>query len=128
MEVAGKKILVVGVASSGLAAARLLASRGARVTANDLKAEADLMKSPLAAEIEELQQLGVQFIFGSHPEGIFLHADLIILSPGVPLTIAPLQNSKLAGVEIISEPELAGRFLRGRMIGITGSNGKTTTN
>src|SRR5262245_22865350 len=127
MEVEGKKVLIVGVARSGLAAARLLASRGAMVTANDMKAEADLMQSPLRAEIEELRKVGVQFVFGSHPENMFLNADLVVLSPGVPVTIAPLQSAKQAGVEIISEPELAGRFLRGRMIGITGSNGKTTT-
>ncbi len=127
MIVSGKKVLVVGVARSGLAAARLLASRGAVVMANDMKAENDLLTSSLAAEIEELRKGGVTFVFGSHPQEVFENADLIILSPGVPLTIEPLQKAQAAGVEIISEPELAGRFLRGRMIGITGSNGKTTT-
>jgi UDP-N-acetylmuramoylalanine--D-glutamate ligase len=129
MEVAGKKVLVVGVARSGLAAARLLAAHGARVTANDRKAEADLMASAsqLAGEVGRLQTLGVNFVFGSHPEELFLNADLIVLSPGVPPGIAPLGRARRAGIEIISEPELAGRFLRGRMIGITGSNGKTTT-
>ena len=127
MNVAGKMVLVVGVARSGLAAARLLAAKGAQVMANDMKAEADVLQSPLAAEYEEVRQLGVHFIFGAHPQEIFLNADLIVLSPGVPLTIAPLQSARQAGIEIISEPELAGRFLRGRMIGITGSNGKTTT-
>src|SRR5215813_10688040 len=111
MDVAGKKILVVGVARSGLAAARLLALKGALVTANDLKAEADVLPSPPAAEIEQVRQLGVDFIFGAHPQEIFLNADLIVLSPGVPLTIPPLQIAKQAGIEIISEPELAGRFL-----------------
>jgi UDP-N-acetylmuramoylalanine--D-glutamate ligase len=129
MTVSGKKILVVGIARSGIAAARLLVSRGADVTANDYQAEAELVKpaSQFAAEVEELRKAGVHFVFGSHPEEIFLQADLIVLSPGVPAGIAPLQRARQAGVEIISEPELAGRFLRGRMIGITGSNGKTTT-
>jgi UDP-N-acetylmuramoylalanine--D-glutamate ligase len=129
MNVAGKKILVVGIARSGIAAARLLASRGAVVTANDYKTEAELVKpeSGLASDVEELRQAGVHFVFGSHPEEIFLHADLIVLSPGVPANIAALQQARSAGVESISEPELAGRFLRGRIIGITGSNGKTTT-
>jgi UDP-N-acetylmuramoylalanine--D-glutamate ligase len=129
MTVGGKNILVVGIARSGIAAARLLVSRGAVVTANDYQAEAELVKpeSQLAAEVEELRKAGVHFVFGSHPEEIFLPADLIVLSPGVPAGIAPLQRARQAGVEIISEPELAGRFLRGRMIGITGSNGKTTT-
>jgi UDP-N-acetylmuramoylalanine--D-glutamate ligase len=129
MSIAGKKILVVGIARSGIAAARLLASRGARVTANDYKAEAEVVRpaSELAAEVAELRNVGVSFVFGQHPEEIFLNAELIVLSPGVPANIAPLQRARQAGIEIISEPELAGRFLRGRMIGVTGSNGKTTT-
>lgn len=129
MDVRLKKILVVGIARSGIAAAQLVASRGALVTANDLKAESELLNadSRLATEVEALGKLGVKFIFGSHPEAEFLNADLIVLSPGVPADIAPLKRARAAGVEIISEPELAGRFLKGRMIGITGSNGKTTT-
>jgi UDP-N-acetylmuramoylalanine--D-glutamate ligase len=129
MNVAGKKILVVGIARSGIAAARLLASRGAVVTANDYKKEAELVKleSRLASDVAELRKAGVHFVFGSHPEEIFLHADLIVLSPGIPANIAALQQARSAEIEIISEPELAGRFLRGRNIGITGSNGKTTT-
>lgn len=129
MEVAGKTILVVGVARSGVAAARLLAARGAQVVANDIKAEADMLtpESQLAAEVEELRRRGVQFVFGSHPEELFLSADLIVLSPGVPANIAPLEAARSRGIEVISEPELAGRFLCGRMIGVTGSNGKTTT-
>jgi UDP-N-acetylmuramoylalanine--D-glutamate ligase len=57
---------------------------------------------------------------------LFANADVIVLSPGVPADLEPLESARRAGVEIISEPELAGRFLRGRMIGVTGSNGKTT--
>lgn len=129
MNVAGKKILVVGIARSGIAAARLLAARGAVVTANDYKAEAELVKpgSDLTSDIAELRNAGVQFVFGAHPEDVFLQSDLIVLSPGVPANIAALQQAHNAGIHIISEPELAGRFLRGRIIGITGSNGKTTT-
>ncbi len=129
MHIAEKKILVVGIARSGIAAARLLALRGATVTANDYKAESELVKpdSQLALDIEKLRKLGVRFIFGGHPEEEFLNTDLIVLSPGVPADIGPLKRAREAGVEIISEPELAGRFLKGRMIGVTGSNGKTTT-
>jgi UDP-N-acetylmuramoylalanine--D-glutamate ligase len=122
MNVEGKKVLVVGVARSGMAAARLLASRGAIVIANDIKPEAQLVR-----EAEELRRLGVMLSLGSHPESLFANAELIVLSPGVPADIAPLDAARRAGIEVISEPELAGRFLRGRMIGITGSNGKTTT-
>ncbi|MFL6212729.1 MAG: UDP-N-acetylmuramoyl-L-alanine--D-glutamate ligase [Blastocatellia bacterium] len=122
MNVAGKNILVVGVARSGVAAARLLAARGAAVTANDVKDE-----SQLAHETEELRAAGVRLALGGHPQELFADADLIVLSPGVPADLPQLDIARSRGVEVISEPELAGRFLRGRIIGITGSNGKTTT-
>jgi UDP-N-acetylmuramoylalanine--D-glutamate ligase len=80
----------------------------------------------MRVEAEELRKLGVMLSMGSHPESLFVNADLIVVSPGVPSDLAPLDSARSAGVEIISEPELAGRFLRGRMIGVTGSNGKTT--
>lgn len=121
MDLEGKKVLVVGIARSGVAAARLLASRGAMVTANDIKPE-----SELGDAAGELRKLGVTLSLGAHPESLFANADLIVLSPGVRADLAPLESARRAGVEIISEPELAGRFLRGRMIGVTGSNGKTT--
>jgi UDP-N-acetylmuramoylalanine--D-glutamate ligase len=121
MELEGKKVLVVGIARSGVAAARLLASRGAMVIANDIKPEAELGDA-----VDELRKNDVMISLGAHPESLFANADLIVLSPGVPADLAPLESARRAGVEIISEPELAGRFLRGRMIGITGSNGKTT--
>ncbi len=117
----GKKVLVVGVARSGVAAARLLASRGAMVIANDIKTESELRDAA-----DELRRLDVMLSFGGHPESLFVNADLIVLSPGVPADLPQLESARRAGVEIISEPELAGRFLRGGMIGVTGSNGKTT--
>jgi UDP-N-acetylmuramoylalanine--D-glutamate ligase len=120
-DVEGKKVLVVGLARSGVAAARLLTSRGAMVIANDAKPESELRDVA-----KELRELGVMLSLGSHPESLFENADLIVLSPGVPANLAPLESARSAGIEIISEPELAGRFLRGRMIGVTGSNGKTT--
>lgn len=121
MDLEGKKALVVGIARSGVAAARLLASRGAMVIANDIKPESELRDAA-----DELRKLDVLLSLGAHPESLFANADLIVLSPGVPADLAPLESARRAGVEIISEPELAGRFLRGRMIGVTGSNGKTT--
>jgi len=155
MNLAGKKALVVGIARSGIAASRLLVSRGAIVIANDLKDESELDKlsvldhvagnvlgpelgnvldpgsskrrdSESGNVLDELRKLGVMLSLGSHPESLFKNADLIVLSPGVPADLAPLEVARRAGIEIISEPELAGRFLRGRMIGVTGSNGKTT--
>jgi UDP-N-acetylmuramoylalanine--D-glutamate ligase len=121
MNVEGKKVLVVGIARSGIAAARLLASHGAMVIANDVRNESELRDA--AAELRSLE---VMLSLGGHPESLFGNADLIVLSPGVPVDLPALEAGRRAGVEIISEPELAGRFMRGRMIGVTGSNGKTT--
>src|SRR5712691_7117916 len=121
MDLEGKKVLVVGLARSGVAAARLLVSRGAIVIANDLKPEAEIREAS-----DQLRKLGVTLSLGAHPESLFLDADLIVLSPGVPADLEALEAARRARIEIIGEPELAGRFLRGRMIGVTGSNGKTT--
>lgn len=122
MELAGKKVLVVGIARSGIAAARLLTSRGAHVTANDIKTV-----EKLQSEAEELNGLGAELVLGLHPEELFTGADLIIQSPGVPPDLEPFEAARQAGVKIISETELAALFLKGRLIGVTGSNGKTTT-
>jgi UDP-N-acetylmuramoylalanine--D-glutamate ligase len=122
MEIEGKKVLVVGLARSGVAAARLLARHGAQVTANDIKTE-----SEISDEARELISIGVKLSLGNHPQELFTESDLIILSPGVPSDIAPLEAARRAGVRIISETELAFRFLKGELIAITGSNGKTTT-
>jgi UDP-N-acetylmuramoylalanine--D-glutamate ligase len=121
MQISGSNILVVGAARSGVAAAEFLQRRGARVTVNDAKPESEL------GAAAELKAKGIAVIAGSHPAEMFEKADLIVASPGVPLALEPFQKARAAGVEIISEIELAVRFLRGRLIGITGSNGKTTT-
>ncbi|MDX2042191.1 MAG: UDP-N-acetylmuramoyl-L-alanine--D-glutamate ligase [Acidobacteriota bacterium] len=123
MEVAGKNILVVGLARSGVAAAEFLAARGARVTVNDAKPESELK------DAAGLRAKGIEVVGGAHPRELFEHSDLIIVSPGVPLVLEPFQLAKAAGVPIIGEVELAARFLPGRcgrLVGITGSNGKTT--
>ena len=121
MEVAGRNILIVGGGLSGVAAAKFLALRGARVRVNDSKPEAELRGAP------ELRAAGVELIAGGHQEQLFEDADLVVISPGVPLEIPALGQARAAGVPIIGEVELASRFLRGRLVGITGSNGKTTT-
>ena len=121
MNVAGKNILVVGLARSGAAAAEFLLSRGARVVVNDAKPESELK------EAEGLAALGIEVVAGSHPEELFENSDLIVVSPGVPLALESFQRARSAGVPVIGEIELAARFIRGRLIGITGSNGKTTT-
>lgn len=121
MEVSGKNVLVVGLARSGVAAAEFLAARGARVTVNDAKSENELK------DAAALREKGIEVVGGGHPRELFEKSDLIVVSPGVPLALEPFQQAKAAGIPIISEIELAARFLRGRLVGITGSNGKTTT-
>ena len=108
----------MGLARSGVAAARLLHSRGESVFVTD-------SGKPRASA--ELDALGIPWEAGQHTAAKFLQADEIVVSPGVPLTIPPLQAARAKGVPIISELELASRYLKGDIIGITGSNGKTTT-
>ena len=111
-------IVVVGMARSGVAAARLLKSRGEEVFVTD---------SGKPGASAELDALGISWEAGKHSVERFLQADEIVVSPGVPLTIPPLQSARAKGVPVISELELASRHLQGDIIGITGSNGKTTT-
>ena len=122
MELTDKRVMVVGLARTGVAAARFLAARGARVTVSEQR-PADAF----AAELAALQPLGVEVECGGHSEARFLAADLIVPSPGVPLTLPALAAARGKGIEIISELELAWRFLRGTVVAVTGSNGKTTT-
>ncbi len=121
MELKDKRVLVVGFERTGRAAARFLAARGARVLVTDRKpAEA------FGGEVRELSGLGVAFELGGHRPEAFLEADLIVPSPGVP-PLAELLAARAQGVPVLSEIELAFRFLRGRIVGVTGSNGKSTT-
>jgi len=121
MDVAGKNILVVGLARSGVAAAEFLSARGARVTVNDEKPQGELK------DAAALHAKGVAVVGGGHPRELFEKSELIVVSPGVPLASEPFGWARAAGVPVIGEVELAARFLRGRLVGITGSNGKTTT-
>ena len=116
MTLNGKHALVVGMKKSGLASAALLVHQGAIVSATDLK--------PLE-QLPGVRELGIPFTQQS-PE-VFESADLIVLSPDVPADLAPLNAARQRGVPVIGEVELAAPFLKGRTIGITGSNGKTTT-
>ncbi|HKV24137.1 MAG TPA: UDP-N-acetylmuramoyl-L-alanine--D-glutamate ligase [Candidatus Acidoferrum sp.] len=121
-ELRGKHVLVVGVARTGVATALFCAARGARVTATDTRAEKELEETAARLRAE-----GVALEFGGHSAKTYLEQDLIVPSPGVPADDARLQAAREKGVTIWSEIELAYRFMKGRMIGITGSNGKTTT-
>jgi UDP-N-acetylmuramoylalanine--D-glutamate ligase len=116
----GTKALVVGMKLSGMASAELLAREGAAVRATDLK---PLEALPGAGEL--LERLRIPFALQT-PE-VFEGCDLIVLSPDVPADLVPLQEARKRGVRVIGEVELAAPFLKGPTIGITGSNGKTTT-
>jgi len=121
-ELRGKRVLVVGLARTGVATALFCAARGAIVTATDGRPENEIGEA-----IAPLRTAGAHLELGGHRENTFLEQDLIIPSPGVPADAPLLQAARAKGVTIWSEVELADRFLRGRLIGITGSNGKTTT-
>jgi len=121
-ELRGKRVLVVGLARTGLATAQFCVTRGARVTTSDARSESEIGE---AAKL--LRAAGVHLELGGHNEKTFLDQDLIVASPGVPADAPLLQAARGKGVTIWSEIELADRYLKGRMIGITGSNGKTTT-
>ena len=116
MNLKGTKALVVGMKKSGLASAALLAREGAVVRATDIK--------PLD-ELPGVRELNIPFAQQT-PE-VFQSAELIVLSPDVPADLPPLEEARRRGVPVIGEVELAAPFLKGRTIGITGSNGKTTT-
>jgi UDP-N-acetylmuramoylalanine--D-glutamate ligase len=122
MELTDKLILVVGLARTGVSVARFLASRGARVTVTDLRDE-----TALAGVMDELGSLGISWTLGKHDESDFLTSDLIVVSPGVPMDHPLLVKATAGGVEIVSEIELAGRFITAPLVAITGTNGKTTT-
>jgi len=122
-ELSGRKVLVVGLARSGVAAARLCRSRGARVTVTDRRAATELHEA-----VMELGPAGVQFALGGHDERDFTGADLVVVSPGVPLALPEIAEARRQGVPVMAEVELASRFLEGLpMVGITGTNGKSTT-
>jgi UDP-N-acetylmuramoylalanine--D-glutamate ligase len=117
--VAGKHVIVAGGGRSGVAAAELLVSQGARVTLSDTSAS--------LAGGEHLRALGVTVDLGPHRPEAFRAADLIVLSPGVPPTQAAVAAARDAGIPVIGEIDLASRFLRGPVIAITGTKGKSTT-
>lgn len=122
MNVAGKKVLVLGAARSGIACAKFLAARGATVALNDSKPIENWSAEALA-----LKSDGVGCLPGEVPSWLLDQIDLVVISPGVPATAIPIRYAERAGAEVIGEVELASRYLKGRIVAITGSNGKTTT-
>jgi UDP-N-acetylmuramoylalanine--D-glutamate ligase len=117
--VAGQHVVVVGAARSGIAAVELLVERGARVTLSERRDE--------IADAKALAERGVNLELGGHRMETFERADLVVLSPGVPPEQPPIEAAKTRGVPVIAEIELASRWLKGRVIAITGTKGKSTT-
>src|SRR5215210_3649744 len=123
MELDGRKVLVIGAGRSGVAAARFCAARGALVVLNDRKEFIDWSNDALALKGEGV----VKLLAGDVPSWLLDQIELVVVSPGVPSKSIPIRYAERAGAEVIGEIELAWRFLRGRVVGITGTNGKTTT-
>lgn len=121
-DLAGARVLVVGAARSGLAAAELAARHGASVLVNDRRPESEL--GPAA---DRARACGATVSAGGHPADLAARADLLVLSPGVPADVPPVVEARRRGVPVWSEIELAWRFARGRVVAITGTNGKSTT-
>jgi len=124
MDFKGKKILVVGIARSGVAAIKVLARRGAIITATDRK-----NREQLGDILKDLQELKIEVFAGSYPLVNSQSFDMLIASPGVPLDIEPLAAAREEGIPVISELELA-YLLKSeelKLYAISGTNGKTTT-
>jgi len=122
MDLKGKKVLVIGLGRTGIACTRFLTERGAKVTISEAKPEAQIQEG-----LKEIEGLRVRIETGGHQEESFLNSDLIVVSPGIPLNILPLQAAQRKGKEIMSEIELTYRFCDLPIIAVTGTNGKSTT-
>jgi len=115
-----KKIVIVGAGSTGCSLARFFRARGAQVSLSDNRSAEQL------SNVDELQQLGVALDLDGHTQRLFTTADLVVVSPGVPLDVPVLEASRRQGVAILGEVEIAWHELAGIMIAITGTNGKST--
>ncbi len=120
MELSRKKAMVVGLGDSGLAVVRFLTARGARVRVNDQRDA-----KTLGAAATEAEALGAELVLGGHSDGAFEDLDLIVVSPGVP-PLPQLDQAEERGVLVVSEVELAARFIDAPIVAITGTNGKST--
>ena len=120
MDLSGKNAMVIGLGLSGLAVVRFLADRGAHVRVNDKRDAA-----ALGASASDAAALGAEMVLGGHPDDAFEGLDLIVVSPGVP-PLPQLEAAEARGVEVVSEIELAARFIEAPIVAITGTNGKST--
>ena len=119
MDLQGKKVLIVGAGRTGISAARFCLLKGAAVTVNDVRKHIDVPR--------DLPDQGAVIETGGHTVRTFLSHDLVVLSPGVSVMLRPVIEAQAGGIEVISEVELASRFLSAPIIAVTGTNGKTTT-
>ncbi len=122
MELTGKKTLVLGAGKSGIASAEFLVKRGATVALHDKKSIEDWTE-----EARSLKEKKIGLLDGQIPSWLLDQIDLVVISPGVPTNTVPARYVERKDGEVVGEVELAYRFLKGRIVGITGSNGKTTT-
>lgn len=122
MDLRNKKVLVVGLAKTGLATVRFLKEKGSIVSTSEVKSEEEMKEIA-----QELREGSISAEWGGHSIEKFLEPDLIILSPGVDPTLEPIQRALKKGVRVISEMELAFQFIHIPILAITGTNGKTTT-
>jgi len=121
-ELKGKKIMIVGLARTGVSLARLLTEHGAEVTVSDHKSKAEL-----ATFLEMMSGIEVHYDLGGHTPKTFLAQDLIVLSPGVPPHLKIFDYARSNGVKVTGEFEFCSQFIKEPVIAITGTNGKTTT-
>jgi len=121
-QLSGRQVLVVGLGRSGLAATKLLTEEGARVTVTDRK-DAEALKE----NVSVLSSLPIRFELGRYESGSFLSADLIVISPGVPVHLPLIQAAEAQGIPVIGELEFAAGFISAPILAITGTNGKSTT-
>src|SRR3989337_1193291 len=122
MDLDGKKVLVVGLARTGIATAKFLQGKGSIVMTTETKPSEEMREA-----IQALEGKDLPMEWGGHQTATFLKQDLIVVSPGVDLNIEPVQKAIQHGVRVISEIELACRFIHVPIIAVTGTNGKTTT-
>jgi UDP-N-acetylmuramoylalanine--D-glutamate ligase len=122
MDLKGKKVLVVGLARTGIATAKFLKARGSFVTTTEVRP-----KEEMGEAVQELKGMDISTEWGRHQVETFLRQDCIVVSPGVDLNIEPIQKAIQQGVKVISEIELAYHFIHVPIIAVTGTNGKTTT-
>jgi UDP-N-acetylmuramoylalanine--D-glutamate ligase len=122
MDLHGKRVLVVGMARTGIATAKFLKSKGSLVTATEAKPEEEMRGA-----VRELKGMDISTEWGGHRVETFLKQDMIVVSPGVDLSIEPIQRALAKKVRVISEIELAYHFIQAPIISVTGTNGKTTT-